>query len=536
MLKKLFISVVVLLVLTAAGSLLFFYKEPTSTLQDNLVTPPKKYFSTNRTIHTAILSQKDTKIPELNRRNINHAAITLLNNLKADQDYDRIVVIFDPAFPPTESDPFQEQAKFVFPDAQYSTIYAKADQTETDLYSQLFSASTAKTLFILHSYLNFSDIDPELLALQKLHYKDAFDNLSKASLGTVAFTNDEAVKAVYQMAKEAGARKALPTLEDETQGYQIKFLAEGSSLPTGNVNLTFFGDMMLGRHVRVLMDKYGNDYPFAKMDNAYLQINDLLIANLEGPVAEKAVATSKSIAFRFLPDIVPLLQKYHFDALSIANNHALDMGAGGLVDSYRLLAAAGLTAFGHPRDITDQSAARFDLHGKKIALLGLNHTDFKLDKKATITKIQELTAEGYQVIPFIHWGTEYVHQPGNGQVELAHSFVDAGAIAVIGMHPHVVQSLEIYNDAPIFYSLGNAIFDQYFSVDTQEGLSTTIRLTPTEMQIYLFPIKIEQSQFRLMLPEEKTKFLAKMAEWWRYDQEIKDQILKGKIVIKFPKD
>lgn len=536
MFKKFLITAGVLLALTVTGALVFSYTVSPQSLQDNLVTPPKKYFSTERTISAAIISQKDTKLSELNRRNIHHAAITLFSNLKSDQEYDRIVVIFDPAFPREESDPFQEQAKFIFPKAKYLTIYPSSGQSETDLYEQLSYSSTAKTLYVLHTYLNFSDFDPDLLALQKMHYKDAFDNLSKSSLGTIAFTNSEAVKAVYQMAKEAGARKALPTLEDETQEYQIKFLAAGSSTATSNINLTFFGDIMLARHVRVLMDKYGNDYPFSKMDNAYLNMNDLLIANLEGPVAEKAVATSKSIAFRFLPDTVPLLKKYHFDALSLANNHALDMGAGGLADSYRLIPLSGLTAFGHPRDLTDQSAARFDLHGQKIAVLGLNHTDFKLDKKTTVKKIQDLTAEGYKVIPFIHWGTEYVHQPGQEQVDLAHSFIDAGAIAVIGMHPHVVQSLEIYNDAPIFYSLGNAIFDQYFSPDTQEGLSTTIRLTSTEMQIYLFPIKIEQSQFRLMLPEEKTAFLEKMTNWWRYDQEIKDQILKGKIVIKFPKD
>jgi poly-gamma-glutamate synthesis protein (capsule biosynthesis protein) len=524
------------LVLLAGGYGFYYVNLSAGTLSDNLISPPKTYFSSDRSIHAVILSQKDTKIPELNRRNLNHAAITLFNNLKKDQAIDRIVLVFDPAFPANEVDPFQAQVKSSFPQAKYSTLHPRPEQSENDLYSELSYSHTAGTLIILHSYLNYTDFDPDLLELQKAHYKDAFDNLSKASLETIAFTNSTALKAVYQLAKEAGARKALPTLEDNIQGYQIKFLAEGTSTSTQNINLTFFGDMMLGRHVRQLMDKNSLDYPFQKMDNSYLQINDLLIANLEGPVAEKAVPTSKAIAFRFLPDIIPLLKKYHFDALSLANNHALDMGAGGLADSYRLLANAALTPFGHPNQITPHSAALFDLHGQKIAILGLNHTDFKLDKKATLAHIQKLTAEGYRVIPFIHWGTEYVHKPGNTEVELAHSFVDAGAIAVIGMHPHVVQSIEIYNDTPIFYSLGNAIFDQYFSPDTQEGLSLSMRLTETEMQLYLVPIKIEQGQFRLMLPEEKTKFLAKLVDWWRYDEQTKEQILKGKIIIRYSKD
>jgi len=534
--KKTLLIFAVTLALVIGGYSLYHFKISANTLNDSLISPPKTYYSTERDIHAVILSQKDTKIPELNRRNLNHASITLFNNLPKDQAIDRIVLVFDPSFPANEVDPFQAQAKSAFPQAKYSTLYPRAEQNEKDLYSELSYSHTAGTLVILHSYLNYTDFDPDLLELQKAHYKDAFDNLSKDSLQTIAFTNTEALKAVYQLAKESGARKALPTLEDNIQGYQIKFLAEGTSTPTQNINLTFFGDIMLGRHVRQLMDKNGLNYPFQKMDNSYLQINDLLIANLEGPVAEKAIATSKSIAFRFLPDIVPLLKKYHFDALSLANNHALDMGAGGLSDSYRLLTTAGLNPFGNARGITPESAARFDLHGQKIAILGLNHTDFKLDKKATVTEIQKLTAEGYRVIPFIHWGTEYVHKPGNTEVELAHSFVDAGAIAVIGMHPHVVQSIEIYNDTPIFYSLGNAIFDQYFSPDTQEGLSLSMRLTETEMQLYLFPIKVEQGQFRLMLPSEKTKFLAKLVDWWRYDEQTKEQILKGKITIKYSKD
>ncbi len=535
--KRKIITALVAFVLTfAAGILLMRLVETPQTLQGDLLTPPKTYFSPERKISAAILSQKDTKVPELNRRNLSHAAISLLTNLKKDQQFDQIIIILDPAVPSDQEDLFWEQAKFDFPQARYQVIKPSADRTEVDLYKELKTLQTPDTLYILHSYLNYTDFDEGLLELQKAHYKDVFGNLSKSALLTLPFTNAEALKAVYQLAKDSGSLKALPTLEDGTYEYQIKYLAEGSGSPGEKANLTFFGDLMLGRHVRVLMDRYGQDYPFQEMDRAYLQTNDLLIANLEGPVAEKAIQTSKSIAFRFLPDVVPLLKKYYFDALSSANNHTFDMGAQGLEDTFRLLPEGGLTSFGHPRDLNEQSVALLTVNGRKIALLGLNHTDFKLDKAAVTTRITELRDQGYQVIPYIHWGVEYKHTPTTEQVDQAHAFVDAGAIAVVGMHPHVVQSIEIYNNAPIFYSLGNAVFDQYFSQDTQEGLSFTMRLTPEEMQIYLSPIKIEQSQFRLMLPDERTKFLQKLADWWRYDQATKDQILKGEIVIKLPKN
>ncbi len=542
--KKLLLGLALIISGAAAATVYFATANFTQILQTDLLTPPQSYFTSERPIQAVFLSQKDTEIPDLNRNNLYHAAITLFTNLEKNQSalqkadphfggYDQIVVIFDPGFPVTDPDPFQEQAKFVFPQARYSTIYAHPDQTEADLYSELSYSSTSSTLFIVQTYLHYSDYDPALLYLQKAHYQDVFDNLNKAALGTIAFTSPEVVKAVYQLAKENGSLKALPTLEDQTHQYQIQFLAKGTGIPNSNLNLTFIGDIMLGRDVRSRMNKHGLDYPFQNMDKSYLQMNDLLIANLEGPVAEKAVFTSKSIAFRFLPDVVDLLKRYHFDLLSLANNHALDMGTGGLADSYRLLSAANLTPFGNPRSSNDQhSAALLDLHGRKIAVLGLNHTDFKLTKADVVAKIKNLTEQGYQVIPFIHWGTEYVHTPTNEQVDLAHAFIDAGAITIIGMHPHVVESIEIYNNAPIFYSLGNGIFDQYFSLDTQEGLTVSIRFTQNQIEFYLLPIKIERAQFRLMNPSEKQLFLQKLTDWWRYDQETKDQILKGKIVIK----
>lgn len=507
-------------------------------IKTSLLDSPKPYFQTERTIHAAILSQKKTDIADLDRNNLQKATASLFTKLKADQKYNQIIVVYDPGYPATDPDVLLEQAKHDFPSAKLQSLIAKTTDTETAIYDQLKKTGDSKaTLVVVHSYLNYSDQLPELADFEKAHSQNVFDHLNKKALSTIPYTNSESVKALYQIAKEHNSLKSLPTLADNTFQYQIQFLAEGSGSETQVAHLVFFGDMMLGRHVRVLMDANKSlDYPFTKLDRAYLQANDLLIGNLEGPIAEKAVATSKSIAFRFLPDIAPLLQKHHFDALSQANNHAFDMGKQGFADTTKYLQDNDIVPFGNARELTELSVAKFDLNGQKIALLGLNHTDFKLDKPAVIAKIKVLAEEGYQVFPFIHWGVEYQHTPTTEQIELAHSFVDAGAKAVIGMHPHVVESLEIYNNSPIFYSLGNTIFDQYFSPDTQEGLTLAMELSPQKMTILLMPISIRQSQPELMNPEQRTAFLQKMAGWWRYDQEIKDQIEKGKIVINLAKN
>ena len=81
--------------------------------------------------------------------------------------------------------------------------------------------------------------------------------------------------------------------------------------------------------------------------------------------------------------------------------------------------------------------------------------------------------------------------------------VDAGAKIVVGHHPHVIQEIEVYKDRPIFYSLGNFIFDQYFSTPTQQGLGIGLVFHDTErVSAYIFPIESIDSQNNLMEYEE----------------------------------
>ena len=503
---------------------------------NTLATPiqPNNFYHTERTVRTAILSQTQTDKLDQNRTNLHQGILSLFHNLQGDQQYDSIIVLLDPAYPTYESDPFADQAKFTFPSAKYQLINT-ANLGEEALLQQIKKYSGENPLIILHTYYSGNQTDVLLQESQQNHLKDVYDNPTKKSLLTLAYSNPEGLKAIYQYCKDHDSLKALPTLEDPDHHYQIKYFSPGNSFPTQNATLTFFGDIMLGRFVRSLMDSTSLEYPFQNMDSSYLRQNDLLIANLEGPIANQLITTTKSIAFRFLPDVAPLLQRHYFDLLSVANNHALDMGAQGLQDDQTILQQNEITPFGDPRGISEQSVTKQTINGISFAFLGMNNTDFKINQDDATKTIRTLTDQGFKVIPFIHWGVEYQHVPSKDQIQMAHAFVDAGAVAIIGMHPHVVESLEIYNQAPIFYSMGNAIFDQYFSPDVQEGLSATLHFTPTTIEIYLFPINIIKSQFSLMNDSQKTAFLQRFVGYWRYDQAIKEQIEKGKIVINIEK-
>jgi poly-gamma-glutamate synthesis protein (capsule biosynthesis protein) len=81
-----------------------------------------------------------------------------------------------------------------------------------------------------------------------------------------------------------------------------------------------------------------------------------------------------------------------------------------------------------------------------------------------------------------HWGTEY--SPANAHQEsLAHQAVDAGADIIVGSHPHVMERIETYKGKPIFYSLGDFIFDQYFSPYTMEGMVATVFIDPETKEL-----------------------------------------------------
>jgi poly-gamma-glutamate synthesis protein (capsule biosynthesis protein) len=96
----------------------------------------------------------------------------------------------------------------------------------------------------------------------------------------------------------------------------------------------------------------------------------------------------------------------------------------------------------------------------------------------TIANLNKFKDKNVFIVLYAHWGDEYLANPSFRTVELAHQFIDEGADLVIGSHPHVIQKREIYNGKQIYYSLGNFVFDQYFSKETTEGLLVELSIDP----------------------------------------------------------
>lgn len=255
--------------------------------------------------------------------------------------------------------------------------------------------------------------------------------------------------------------------------------ASGTEGPT--VRLAFVGDVMLadgpGRRVA-----QGHD-PFAAVAER-LQQADVRIGNLECVVGTRSRPVDKPWTFLAHPRVLPVLQR-HLDAVSLANNHTGDHGSEGFAAMLGHLEAAGLPHFGGGRTLSEAHRALVvERQGLRIALLGYNEffpRAFEAgadqpggawsDDARVVEDIRRARQEqgADLVIPFMHWGSEHEEVSNDRQRALARRLIDAGADAVVGTHPHVVQDSEVYRGKPIVYSLGNFVFDGFSDLANRTG-------------------------------------------------------------------
>ena len=263
-----------------------------------------------------------------------------------------------------------------------------------------------------------------------------------------------------------------------------------------SLSIVFVGDIMLDGgpgHAVV----HGKD-PFAELAPIF-QSADLVVGNLECVLTTGGEQVLKPYTFRCEIKSVPLLKKY-FSALSIANNHSGDYGPNGFLEQLDILAKNDITFFGGGKNLEDaQRALILQRKGIRIALLGANRFPPKsfaarkdspgtmwLEEETMLPWIETAKTKDRAdlVFPCVHWGQEMEPAPTEEQQGFARKMIDAGASAVIGGHPHVVQTIDIYRGKPIVYSLGNFVFD-YFPVDPEKWIGWVVRLT--------YPIKADKT-------------------------------------------
>lgn len=272
--------------------------------------------------------------------------------------------------------------------------------------------------------------------------------------------------------------------------------------------LIFVGDIMLSREVNNKMERLSDySWPFIKIAD-FFNNSDLVIANLESPFLKdsKSYAVDvNSFSFKANPLAVAGLNLANIKVISLANNHTMNQGKQGVVDTIEILeenniahTGAGLNveearqpaiikngedtfaflSYAYPQDYSLATESRHGLVGMDIEKMENDIKDLKNDEDIDLIAV------------LMHAGTEYVLEPNWQQKEFARAAIDAGADIVVGHHPHWPQTFEFYQGKAIIYSLGNFVFDQMWSPETRQGLMLKLVWRDEIKELSLIPTKI----------------------------------------------
>ncbi|GEP41148.1 CapA family protein [Brevifollis gellanilyticus] len=219
--------------------------------------------------------------------------------------------------------------------------------------------------------------------------------------------------------------------------------------PLKPLRLIFAGDIMLGRGVTQTIAKEGNPL---RAWRETLAGADLVMGNLECVISAQPAAPAKGrITLVAAPSALECLREVGFTALSVENNHALDLGPEGREQTVRELEHAGLKA-------VQEEPVIIQVKDQKLALIAWDDS-LEPDFEPLLVQVRKAAAQAGFVIVMPHWGGEHSIAPSPRQRLLAAKCRDAGAHLIVGSGPHVVQSLERIDKATVAYSLGNAVFD-----------------------------------------------------------------------------
>jgi poly-gamma-glutamate synthesis protein (capsule biosynthesis protein) len=260
---------------------------------------------------------------------------------------------------------------------------------------------------------------------------------------------------------------SFPYISDSAEDYQTH-LTSHAQVP---VHLLFVGDMMFDRSIRQVAIAKGYNFIFSCSKDK-LASYDAVIGNLEGPITENTSRSMGSIpdtpdnyTFTFPTEVASVLAKFNIKIVSIGNNHIGNFGLAGIASTTRYLTIAGVGYFG---GLAGSSPVyRTTIKGKNLSFVNFNEFGGDLPLAVADT-VRTEKKHGQYVIVFAHWGDEYVEVPPRVE-KWAEMFVHAGASLIIGTHPHVVQKNVLIDGVPVYYSLGNFIFDQYWNDEVSHG-------------------------------------------------------------------
>lgn len=210
----------------------------------------------------------------------------------------------------------------------------------------------------------------------------------------------------------------------------------------------------------------------------YFEESSLVVANAEFAVGEGGTPMEgKTYTFLGGADKAAIFNEINIELVTLANNHIYDYGADVFSQTLEIYEELGIQTIGAGENIEEASeAAYYVINGYKFAFVNANRSEKNImtpeatedssgvvrcyDSEYFISMIEAADENADYVVAIIHWGTEYSDVIEDVMLETSHYYIDAGADVIIGHHAHVLQGIEYYDGKPIFYNLGNFLFNE----------------------------------------------------------------------------
>ncbi|MFE0682519.1 CapA family protein [Streptomyces sp. NPDC058961] len=246
-------------------------------------------------------------------------------------------------------------------------------------------------------------------------------------------------------------------------------------LPPGTITLAFGGDVHFTGRTASRLNATPADPALGPMSKT-VAAADFAMVNLETAITSRGAAEPKLYHFHTPPSALTALQQSGVDAVSMANNHAVDYGPAGLADTLDAVHHAPIPVLGIGANEAEAYRPYVkSIRGVRLAVVAasqvvdLTNDRFRagpkkpgiasaLDRTKLLAAVKRAKAEADVVVVYLHWGTEGQSCPGPEQKSIAAKLSAAGATVVVGTHAHVMLGSGMLGPSYVNYGLGNLLW------------------------------------------------------------------------------
>ena len=254
-----------------------------------------------------------------------------------------------------------------------------------------------------------------------------------------------------------------------------------------------------------MINHHGVDHLFSDGIDSVFRSAQVVVGNLECPATKIEAPVFKQYIFRAEPEWLDTLRQHGITHLNLANNHSIDQGRAGLLDTRRNIIEAGMVPIGAGENMQQASEpVLLASEPRRVWLvpslrLALENYAYLVDKPCVsqepmdsllerVHRIRKADSTTVIIVSF-HWGGEHTLKPVTRQRSEAHMLILAGADALICHHTHTLQTIETFKGKPIYYSIGNFIFDPTKPMN-REACIVRLKVTDDSVETETIPIEI----------------------------------------------